>query len=504
MRFPFGDDGAFWYGGLVEDGILMPYGGKPLERDLSCVRTHNQYASFLISDTGSWVWSDTPFAYRFDGKGLTVEGKGVLRQEKGNGIMRDGFLSAVGTCLCLNGKMPDPLLFSRPQYNTWIPLMYDQREERILDYAQSIVEAGYPPGVLMIDDNWQEDYGTWRWKADAFPHPKSLVDKLHSLGFKVMLWTCPFVSPDSATFRLLEGKGFLVREKGGECAVRKWWNGHSAVLDLLDAGAVSWFHDALSSLMDAYGVDGFKFDGGDPATYRDDDDDSIPSSPADQCKAYSAFAGSFPLAELRSGYGSPFLPVSSRQCDKNHTWGKSGLSGIIPSGLAQGLIGLPYGCPDMVGGGEYLDFLPGKNTLDEELVVRYAQASALFPMMQFSLAPWEVLSKEHNAICRKMVSLRQDFVPLILSLAQHAAKTGEPVMRSLCYQYGSAYANVMDEFLLGNEVLVAPCIRKGERERNVVLPSGSWRDDLGHSWQGPVEIVTDVPLPRLPYYRRES
>jgi len=32
--------------------------------------------------------------------------------------------------------------------------MYDQNEADILKYAQDIINNGYPPGVLMIDDNW--------------------------------------------------------------------------------------------------------------------------------------------------------------------------------------------------------------------------------------------------------------------------------------------------------------------------------------------------------------
>ncbi|MEZ4763043.1 MAG: hypothetical protein R3C26_07555 [Calditrichia bacterium] len=60
------------------------------------------------------------------------------------------------------GKLPDELLFSaRIQHLD--RLMYDQNEADILTYAQAIIDNGFPPGVLMIDDNWQEDYGTWEF-----------------------------------------------------------------------------------------------------------------------------------------------------------------------------------------------------------------------------------------------------------------------------------------------------------------------------------------------------
>ncbi|MGI3781101.1 MAG: hypothetical protein ACRYG2_10015 [Janthinobacterium lividum] len=57
---------------------------------------------------------------------------------------------------------------------------------------------------------------------------------------------------------------------------------------------------------------------------------------------------------------------------------------MIPDVIAQGLVGHPYGCPDLVGGGEQGGFLTG-DPLDAELFVRWVQRSMIFPMVQFSL-----------------------------------------------------------------------------------------------------------------------
>src|SRR5690606_21059704 len=128
------------------------------------------------------------------------------------------------------GEHPDLALFSTPQYNTWIELMYDQEEQKILQYAEQILAHDMPAGVFMIDDNWQEDYGVWRFHTERFQNPKAMVQKLHDLGFKVMLWTCPFVSPDSATYRELRARDLLVKNSDGSPAIREWWNGYSAIL----------------------------------------------------------------------------------------------------------------------------------------------------------------------------------------------------------------------------------------------------------------------------------
>ncbi|WP_344749740.1 TIM-barrel domain-containing protein, partial [Kribbella aluminosa] len=177
------------------------------------------------------------------------------------------------------GTSPDPRMFTTPQYNTWIELVYDQTQQRILDYAHAIIDNGYPPGVLMIDDNWQEDYGVWNFHPARFPDPHTLINQLHDLGFTIMLWTCPFISPDSPTFRTLEHHQLLLRDHTGTTAIRRWWNGYSALLDLTNPHTTTWLHHQLTNLQTRYRIDGFKFDAGDPRFYRDTDQPHTPTTP---------------------------------------------------------------------------------------------------------------------------------------------------------------------------------------------------------------------------------
>ena len=67
----------------------------------------------------------------------------------------------------------------------------------------------------MIDDGWAEDYGRWEFNRRLFPDPKGMIDRLHALGFRVMLWTCPFISPDSVEYKRLRDRGLLIRDAQG-------------------------------------------------------------------------------------------------------------------------------------------------------------------------------------------------------------------------------------------------------------------------------------------------
>jgi alpha-glucosidase (family GH31 glycosyl hydrolase) len=91
----------------------------------------------------------------------------------------------------------------------------------------------------------------------------------------------------------------------------------------------------------------------------------------------------------------------------------------------------------------------------------------------------------------------------IIALAEESAVSGEPMVRNLEYEYpGKGYEDIKDEFLLGNKILVAPVVVKGQREREVIFPEGKWQGDDGSIVTGPVKQKIEVPLDRLPWYRK--
>jgi len=107
-----------------------------------------------------------------------------------------------------------------------------------------------------------------------------MIDKLHGMGFKVMLWVCPFISPDSEVFRYLAREGMLILdgEKAqdvlwantqNKTAIMRWWNRASACLDLSNPKTQKWFKKRLDYLVEEFGIDGFKFDAGDSVFYEE-------------------------------------------------------------------------------------------------------------------------------------------------------------------------------------------------------------------------------------------
>ncbi|WP_224385392.1 glycoside hydrolase family 31 protein [Clostridium perfringens] len=266
-------ENEYWYGPVVNDGMKYPLNfNSKYEVDIYPNKSPNQVNTILLSNKGRYIWCDSGFVLKvYSGVIEILSEKSVPQLYEEGETLKEAFLHAANKFFKPNGKVPPKSFFTKPQYNTWIELLYDQREEKILEYANSIIENGMPKGIIMIDDGWSDYYGRWKFNGEKFKNPKGMINKLHELGFKVMLWTCPFITPDTQEFRYLRDRDCLVKNKDGSVSIKKWWNGYSSVLDLTNPEAVKWYLDQNDFLIEEYGVDGFKFDAGDASFYSNDD-----------------------------------------------------------------------------------------------------------------------------------------------------------------------------------------------------------------------------------------
>jgi alpha-glucosidase len=498
--------GEQWFGGVVDDGFVMPF-QNGYSFNLYGHNKDNQSAPLLLSTKGRYIWSNQPFAFTIEGNVLKIgHALDSVQLVKAGHTLADAFKGASKSQFPASGQMPDSLLFARPQYNTWIELVYNQNQPDILKYAHQIIDHGFPPGVLMIDDNWADYYGKFSFRKDRFSDAKQMIAELHRLGFKVMVWVCPFISSDTEIFRavnekkllLLDNKGdkSLTWDKADQPALISWWNGYSAELDFTNPAAATWYKDQLQKMVSNYGVDGFKFDAGDLEFYPSNTISFKPATPNEQTELWGSIGLSYPLNEYRAMWKRGGQPLAERLRDKKHSW--NDLQKLIPNMIASGLLGYQFTCPDMIGGGEYGSFI-GLSHLDQDLVVRSAQCSALMPMMQFSVAPWRILDASHLAAVKSAVALRQKYTAYLMQTVSESAVTGEPVVRSLEYEFpGEGFESVKDQFMLGKLMMVAPMLEKGE-ERNIAFPKGKWKSEAGKIYKGPsIQKVTaglnDVPV----------
>lgn len=497
-------ENEFWYGLATVAGVDYPFSkNTDCEYDAMGVMCSNQINPFLISNKGRALTFFKGFEkVKFKNAVIEIYAENCDIKKLGENL-KEAYLSVANEFFPSNGILPPKQFFKLPQYNTWIELIYNQNQNDILEYAKSILKNGLPAGILMIDDGYTDFYGKWDFNKEKFPNAKEMIDELHSLGFIVMLWTCPFITADTPLFKDLKNKNYLLKNSDGTIAIREWWNGYSALLDLTNEEAVDWYHAQNKFLMDTYGVDGFKFDAGSPNFYRQDDITSKPTTPQNHCELWAKIGLEYEYNEYRACYKMAGTHLVQRLSDKIHSWGNNGVSSLVPNILAQGILGYAFTCPDMIGGGDYLSFIDNQ-TLDAELFVRYSQCAALMPMIQFSAAPWRVLNEKYANLCKKSAQIHKDYSEYIIQLAENAVNTAEPIVRYMEYEFPSqGLEEVKDQFMLGDKYLVAPVYIKNATKRNVSFPNGKWLNVATNDIvEGSKIVLVDSPLDTLLIFKR--
>ena len=399
---------------------------------------------------------------------------------------------------------PDSSLLGDAIFCTWTQYPRAISQERILSMARAIREHGYPSSVLTIDDRWESVFGELRFSAD-FPAPGEMIKELHTLGFRVLLWVTPFVNCEAATFPLLAERGWLApRKDGSGPALFQWWGGRAGIVDLTLPAARNWYRDQLARLKNETGVDGFKIDGGD-AKYQPLPEETAWHEPVGASGYVDLFLALFEevapgFCESRTGWLSQRRNIIWRQGGKDSHWGiDNGLQAMIHLGLHLSLLGYDIFIPDMIPG-RVQTLVSDLPLPPDELFIRWTEATALMPIMQYSYFPWNY-DAVTAAVARQYALFHK---ALEGYLRTHSENRRAPLLRPLWYDAPEGgYEAEGSLFLLGPDLLAAPVTEPGVVSRDIVLPPGQWRDLWsGKRFEGGRITAHPAPCPGIPLFLR--
>ncbi|VDI22641.1 Hypothetical predicted protein [Mytilus galloprovincialis] len=402
--------------------------------------------------------------------------------------------------------IPDRKLFKYPIWSTWAQYHKDINQTTVIEFASNILKYNFSHSQVEIDDDWTPKYGDMVFNVKKFPNATEMVKQLNAMGFRVTIWVHPFFNIDSLPFQEAASQFFLVRQYDSQVpALVSWWDGNAAgILDVSNKDAVQWFIEKLQFLQKTYNISSFKFDAGETNWLPNIFETAYDSPNFYPTKwAELAYASDTEVRhqEVRVGVSTQHLPVFVRMLDKNSNWeNKNGLKTLINTALTFGLLGYPFVLPDMIGGNAYEGNKP-----DRELFIRWLEATALLPAMQFSIVPWQYDDEVVN-ISRKFVQLHEEYSDLIIKLAEESVRTGAPIIRPLWWisPLDKECQRIDTEFLLGNNTLVAPVLEQGAISRDIYLPLGRWRASIdGRVINGPEYLRNySVKLDELPIFTR--
>ncbi len=399
----------------------------------------------------------------------------------------------------LTGKQPLPprwaLGFIQSRFG------YKSAKETI-ETAKKTIAAGYPIDATVLDLFWYGDVktmGNHDWRLDSFPQPQKMLAELKSMGVKTIPITQTFVTKLSDNFNKATAANLFVKDaKGNDFIIADFWAGPTGLIDIFKPESQQYLWNFYRQRINE-GVAGWWCDLGEPEKHPDSiyHVNGIARSvhnvyPLIWAKTiFDGYRKDFPQQRIfnlarSGGAGMQRYSTFPWSGDVSRSW--DGFKAQIPIMLGMSMSGIGYMHSDAGG------FAQGEK--DAELYTRWMEYAAFTPIYRAHADPsptppepifWDEATQK---IVKEYIKLRYRFLPYNYTLAYQNTVSGRPLAMPLNYlePENKLLANVNDEYLWGEKLLIAPIIEKGKLERKVVFPKGSWIN----WWTG--EAYTDSAL----------
>ncbi len=441
----------------------------------------------------------------------------------------------------LTGHMPMPPLWALGnQQSRWSYYPDTMVEEVVSEYRK----RDLPLDVLHLDIDYMQGYRVFTWDKNRFPNPKALSDKLGLQGIKLVAIVDPGVKyqpvaksagqitsitpelePQDQRYYVFEQgiqNSYFQKRENGDLFIPRVWPGESTFVDYTLPAAREWWGSLHRAYLDN-GVAGIWNDMNEPSDFVDQTgknqmdvvsyDEGEKSTHAKNRNVFALLMARAtyeglerlrpnqrPYVITRAGYAGIQRYSTMWTGDTNSTWEALALN--IPMFTTLGLSGEPFVGSD-VGG-----FIGRGNG---ELLTRAYQVSFLAPFCRnhkvidgYDQEPWR-FGKYYEDIIRKYLKLRYQLLPFLYTTLEEAHQTGVPLFRPLVlnYQDDPNTYNLDDEFMIGNDLLVAPVLKPDVTRRLVYLPKGQWYDYWTNKrYEGGTMISVDAPLDTVPMFVR--
>jgi len=425
----------------------------------------------------------------------------------------------------LTGHMPLPPLWALGnQQSRWSYYPETMVEEVVNEYRR----RDLPLDVVHLDIDYVHGYRVFTFDKERFPDPKGLSDKLGRRGVKLVTIVDPGVKqPQDKNERYHaydQGveKNFFQHRRNGDLFVPRVWPGESVFVDYTMPEARRWWGDLHRAYTDN-GIAGIWNDMNEPSDFVDQTGKNqldVVSYDEGERTTHAKNRNTFALLMARATYEGlerlrpdrrPYVITRAAYAgiqrystmwtgDTNSTWEALALN--IPMFTSLGLSGEPFVGSD-VGG-----FIGRGNG---ELLVRSYQVSFLAPFCRnhkvidgYDQEPWR-FGKYYEDIIRKYLKLRYTLLPFLYTTLEEAHRTGVPLFRPLMlnYQDDESTYNLDDQFMIGDDLLVAPILKPDVTRRLVYLPAGSWYDYwTNKKYAGGTMISVEAPLDTVPMFVR--
>ncbi|WP_415334185.1 glycoside hydrolase family 31 protein [Clostridium perfringens] len=393
----------------------------------------------------------------------------------------------------LTGRMEMPPLWS---------LGYQQcrfsyfSQEEVRELVKTFEEKDIPLDVVYLDIDYMDGFRVMTFKTPNFDDAACLISDLKEKGIRTITIIDPGVKVDEEYDVFKRGKegNHFTKKLDGEMFIGAVWPGDSAFPDFSNKDCREWWKSELKKFISEHGMDGIWNDMNEPCVFNNDHKTML-----ETC-LHNSDNGVIEHKEFHNRYGFEMSRCSKEAQEELHPnergfsmtratyaggqryssvwtgdnmslWSQMRMSISMNANL--GISGFSFVGNDVSGFG--LDS-------SEELFIRWMEMGPFIPifrnhsnMYTRRQEPW-AFGPRAEKIAKKSIELRYELLPYIYDLYYISHKEGLPIFRPMIMEYEKDMnlLNMREQFMLGENMIVAPVLYEGERSKTVYLPKGSW------------------------------
>ncbi|MBO3313211.1 glycoside hydrolase family 31 protein [Clostridium perfringens] len=393
----------------------------------------------------------------------------------------------------LTGRMEMPPLWS---------LGYQQcrfsyfSQEEVRELVKTFEEKDISLDVVYLDIDYMDGFRVMTFKTPNFDDAAGLIGDLKEKGIRTITIIDPGVKVDEEYDVFKRGKegNHFTKKLDGEMFIGAVWPGDSAFPDFSNKDCREWWKSELKKFISEHGMDGIWNDMNEPCVFNNDHKTML-----ETC-LHNSDNGVIEHKEFHNRYGFEMSRCSKEAQEELHPnergfsmtratyaggqryssvwtgdnmslWSQMRMSISMNANL--GISGFSFVGNDVSGFG--LDS-------SEELFIRWMEMGPFIPifrnhsnMYTRRQEPW-AFGPRAEKIAKKSIELRYELLPYIYDLYYISHKEGLPIFRPMIMEYEKDMnlLNMREQFMLGENMIVAPVLYEGERSKTVYLPKGIW------------------------------
>jgi alpha-D-xyloside xylohydrolase len=375
----------------------------------------------------------------------------------------------------LTGRSPMPPLWS---FGLWMSRLSYQSRQEVLETARHLREEHIPCDVIHIDAGWFA-HG---WRCDfqfsekTFPKPKRMIEELRELGFRTSLWQLPYFTPENPLYGEIVSKKLYVPDGKGGIPTE------DVILDFSNPAARDWYAEKIEGLLDL-GVAVIKADFGECAPLNG--------------VYHSGKTGFYEHHLYPLRYTRLLFELTRKKNKQALIWARAAWAGgqrypvhwsgdpeitdysmaaTLRAGLSLGLSGFSFWSHDIGGfSGQPVEELY-RRWMFFGMLTSHSRCHGLPPR-----EPWH-FSRSFMDDFRILSNLKYSLMPCLYTQAALSCREGFPLLRPLFFEYPDDPACwfIDNQYLLGEDILVAPFLEAKITARTVYFPPGRWIDYQDH------------------------